>query len=68
VEYCNSIPVIGSEQGETDLSQITQDIVKLAKENFTRNNLFIPVLQASYALVEGGAIERLVPHGNGTVL
>jgi len=41
------------------------DLVEQLKQNFSNNNIFIPLLQTFNALLEGGALDSLNGNANG---
>jgi hypothetical protein len=44
---------------------LTGDLVKQLKNNFSNNNIFIPLLQTSDALLESGALDSLNGNAEG---
>lgn len=44
---------------------LTGELVKQLKQNFSNNNIFIPLLQTFDVLLEGGALDSLNGNVNG---
>jgi len=56
---------LSPEAGVYPQVNLAEDLVELLKQNFSNNNIFIPLLQTFNVLFEGGALDSLNRNANG---
>jgi hypothetical protein len=56
---------LAPEDGVYPQVNLTGDLVKQLKTNFSNNNVFIPLLQTSDVLLESGALDSLNGNAEG---
>ncbi|OCH86383.1 TBCD protein [Obba rivulosa] len=66
VSYAQCLPVSTHEKDRYDLLRLCQDLIKQASQNFTSNNVVVPVLQTFNVLLEADVFEPLAEHSEGS--
>lgn len=65
VDYIDSLPVTTEEPSRLDLTEFTNSVLDLARENQALNQIVIPVLQTFDVLLDGGMLGKLGDNDTG---